>query len=127
MARIAPLFDFHEQHFKRQSFVREDAREVDELFEHIEQRSLFWTAAAGDNLAAFSFAFHEVLADDNRFDDQYIVFFEQHFDLVADRRERCELDFDELVAADDVDAVAAQALLGESAAGGVTLFQLAME
>jgi hypothetical protein len=124
---ISPLLDFHEQHFKRQSFVWEDARKMDKLFENIKQRSLFWTAAAGDDLAAFPFALHEVLADDDWFDDQYVVFFEQHFDFVADGRERRELDFDELVAADDIDAVAAQALLGEPAASGVTFFQLAVE
>jgi hypothetical protein len=127
VTRVTPLFDFHEQHFKRQSFVGEDTREVDELFENIEQRSLFWTSAAGDDLAAFTFSFHKVLADDDWFDDEYFVLLEQRFDFVADGRERRELDFNELLAADDVDAVAAEALLGESAIGGVTVFQLAVE
>ena len=68
-----------------------------------------------------------MLADDDWFDNQHVVFFEKRFDFVADRREGRKLDFDELVAANDVDAVAAEALFGESAALGVTFFQLAVE
>src|SRR3954467_7720185 len=84
MARITPLFDFHEQYFERQPFVGEDAREVDELFKNIEQRFLFWTAAARDDLATFALALHQVFADDDRFDDEDFVLFEQRFDFVAD-------------------------------------------
>ena len=124
---VTPLFDFHEQDLKCQSLVREDASEMDELFEHVEQRSLLWTAAARDDLAAFALALHEVLADDDWFDDEDVVFFKQRFDFVADGRERGELDFDELLSADDINAVAAEALFGESAGGGVALFQLAVE
>ena len=84
--------------FERQPPVRKDAREVDQLFEDIEQRSLLRTAAARDDLAAFAAALHQVLADDDRFDDQHVVLLEQGGDLVANRRERRKLDFDQLLA-----------------------------
>ena len=104
--------------------VREDAREVDEFVEHIEQCSPLRAAATGDHFAAFALALHQVLGDDDRFDDEHVVLFEQDGDFVADRRERGELDFDELFAADDVDAVAAEALFDESAVDGVVLLSV---
>ena len=127
VAGVAPLFDFDEQHFERQPLVREHAREVDELVEHIEERSLLRAAAAGNDFAPFAVQLHEMLGHDDRFDDEHVVLFQKRCDFVADRRERGELDFDELLAADDVDAVAAEALFDECACGGVVLFQLAVE
>ena len=62
VARVAPLFDFDERHFERQPAMRKHAREVDQLFEHIEQRSLLRAAAARDDLAARAATLHEVLA-----------------------------------------------------------------
>ena len=43
---IAPLFNLYEQDFECQPFVGEDAREVNELFENVEQRSLLWACIA---------------------------------------------------------------------------------
>ena len=40
VARKAPFFDFDQQHFQRQPAVRENTREVHQLFKHIQQRSL---------------------------------------------------------------------------------------
>src|SRR4051812_36292760 len=86
MARETPLFNFHKQYFERQPFVGEDAREVDELFEHVKQRSLFGTAATGDDLPAFPLALDQVLANDNWLHDEDVMFFKQRFDLVANGR-----------------------------------------
>ncbi len=113
VARIAPLFDLDEQHFERQPAMRKDAREVDQLFEHIEQRSLLRAAAARDDLATCALALHQVLADDDRLHDEHAMLFQQRGDLVANRRQRRELNFDQLSGRDDIDAIAAEPLLDE--------------
>ena len=45
--RIAPLFDFDERRFQRQPRVRKDAREIDQLMKHVEQRRLLGAQPAG--------------------------------------------------------------------------------
>ena len=62
VARIAPFFDLDERHFERQPAVGKHAREVDQLLEQIEQRSLLRAAAARHDLAARAATLHEVLA-----------------------------------------------------------------
>ena len=106
--------------------MREDAREVNKLFEHIEQRAPFRAATARDDLPPGLAEFHEMLGDDDGFDEKHVVLFDEHGDLVANRAERGELDLDELAAADDVDTVAADALFDEAAVGGVKFFELAV-
>lgn len=83
VARIAPLFDFDEQHLEREPLVGKYAREVDQLFEDIEECSLFGAAATRNHIAALMFEFHQMLADDDRFDDKHIVLLEKRPDLVA--------------------------------------------
>ena len=62
VARIAPFFDFDEQHFERQPAMRKHAREVHQLLEHIEQRALLRTAAARHDPAARAATLHQMLA-----------------------------------------------------------------
>ncbi len=127
VARVAVLFDFDEQHFEREPLVGEDAREVNQFVKDIEQRALLGAAATGNDLAALPFELDQMFADDDRFDDKHVVLFEQRPDFVANGRQRRELNFDELPAADHIDAIAAEALLSEAAGGGVAVLQLAVE
>ena len=127
VARKTPLLDFDQHDFERQPAVGEDAREVDQLLEHIEQRTPLRAAASGNDLAAFAMQFHQVFGDDHRFDDEDVVLFDERGDLIANRRERSKLDFDQLFAADDVDAISPDALFDQTAVRRVVLLQLAVE
>ena len=124
---VAPFFDFDQRDFKRQPAVREHAREMHELLEHVEQRATLWAAAARDDFAPLATELHQMLGDDDRFDDQHIVRFEKDGDLIANRSERRVLNLDKLFPTDNVDAVAADALLDHCAINGVMRFQLTVE
>jgi hypothetical protein len=66
--------------------MRKHAREVDEFVENVQHGASLGTAAARDDVAARALAFHEVLGDDDRFYDEYVVLFQEDGDLVSNRR-----------------------------------------
>ena len=107
--------------------MRKDAREVDQLVEHVEHRPLLGTATPRNDFAARALLLHQILAGDDRLDDPHAVLVHERRDLVANRRERAELNLDQLVAVDDVDAIAADALLDASAVGRVVRLELSMQ
>lgn len=107
--------------------MREDAREVHKLFKQIQYRPLLWTTAARYDAAPRAATLHKVFARNDWLDDQYIVTLQQCGNLVANGRQRRQLDFNQLVTAHDVDSVTADALLDERAFGGITLLQFAVE
>ena len=121
MTRVAPFFNLNQHDFECQSLVGKHAREVDQLFEHIEQRAPLGAAAAGNDRTSLAAEFHEMLRNDERLHDHDIVLLlKQRGDLVANRSERRELDFDQLLAANDIDAVAANTLFDDAAIDGIT-------
>ncbi len=127
VARKAPLFDLHEHNFECQAGMGKDTREMDQLLKKIEHGALLGAAAAGDDLTAGSLLLHEKFAGDDRLDDPHTMFLHQGGDLVAIRRERAELDFDQLVAVDDVDSIAADPLLDQRAVRRVVGLELSVE
>src|SRR4051812_15713838 len=114
VAGVTVLLNFDEQHFEREAAMWVYSREMDQLIEDIEERALFRAAAARDDAPTCAAELNEMLTNDNRLDDEYVVLFDERGNFVPNRRKGCELDFDELFVADDVDAVSADALFGEA-------------
>jgi hypothetical protein len=88
-----------------------NACEVHELLEHIEQRAAFRAAATRNDLSPLAAELYQMFRDDDRLDDKHIMLLEQCRNLVPNCRERGMLDFNQLAAADDIDAVPPNALL----------------
>src|SRR5947209_14985476 len=50
VAGVTPFLDFHERHLNRQSRVRENPREMNQLVEHVEQLPALWAEpSSGDS------------------------------------------------------------------------------
>src|SRR5690606_11757141 len=102
----AVLLDVDQHHLEGELRLREGLGEVDQVVEHVEQHALLGTAAAGDNGATRAVELDDHLAGDDRFDNPDFVRLGQVVDLAGDHPEAAMLDLDQLLAADDIDAVA---------------------
>jgi len=127
VAGVAPFFDLDKRHFDGQVSMRKYACEMDELFEQVEDGALLGAAPAGKDATTGAVLLDEVLRRDNRLDDKHAMLGEERCDLVANGRQRGELDFYEQPWLHDVDAVATDTLLDRRAAGSVVLLQLTVE
>ena len=128
MARIAKLFDLDQHHFEHQPRMRIDAREVDQLVEHVEARFPAWGCGAATRPGRRrDFCFTRYLQATIGLTIRTRCSLHERRDLVADGRERAELDLDQLVAVDDVDPVAADPLLELRAVRRVVGFELSVQ
>src|SRR5262245_46923555 len=93
----------------------------------IEEATLLGTQAARDFLAATLRQSHELLANDERFNDENIVAFEEARDLRANGSQAAVLNFDEPVAAHRIDAKSSDPLLNAGLWPSVERLELAME
>src|SRR5260370_3499655 len=90
--------------------MRKDAREIDQLVKQIEQAALLGAEPPRDLFAAALRHSHELLANDERLDDQNLVAFQQAGDLRANGGQAAMLNFDEPVAAHPIDPIAGDSL-----------------
>src|SRR5262245_46051479 len=75
MARIAPLFDFHQRRLQHEPRVWQHSREINQLVKQSEEAALLRSHAARDFFSPTLREAHELLANDERFHHQSIVAF----------------------------------------------------
>lgn len=127
VSRVPPFLDFDERCFEDEIAVREDVDEVHKFLEQRQDAAAFRAQSPAERRAVLGIALDQVLADDQRFDDEHLVLVEQSVHFPANGGEGPVLDFDQLSTADDIDPEAVQPRFLGSVAGGVELFELSVE
>ena len=103
-------------------------REVNQLIEETQDRSLLWTPTCVTDTAIFAGKFDQPLARHDRFHNvNQIAFVAEVQDLAPNRGKTTALNFDQPLSVDDVDAISAKLDFNFRTVVAKDLFQLVMQ
>jgi hypothetical protein len=99
--------------------MRKYPREVNQLIKDVEQLTSLWAPPSTNHTLAFAGASNQLLLRHQGFDDTNLVVLQQGLHLAIDRRERRELNLDELLPTNDVNDEAPNFLLNLTFVSGI--------
>src|ERR1700760_2103017 len=105
MPWVAFFFDVDQYGLERESWMRKDLGEINQVMKYVEQLSPLRAATLRRDFAPFTTPLDEQFLAHDRFHDAHVVILEQGGDLEADRAQPTVLNFHQLVAHHRVDAV----------------------